>query len=40
MSQRKEPSGRDLLKTLVDLFADQMGVTIKYEIIEGGSNDA
>ena len=39
MSQSKEPSAYDLLKALVDLFADQMGVTIKYKIIEGGSND-
>ena len=34
MSRGKEPSGYDLLKTLVDLYADQMGVQIKYEIIE------
>lgn len=40
MSQRKEPNGYDLLKTLVDLYADQMGVKIKYEIIEGGTKDA
>ncbi len=40
MSHGKEPSGYDLLKTLVDLFADQMGVKIKYEIIKGGTKDA
>ena len=30
----KTPNGADLLKTLVNLYADQMGVTIKYEIKE------
>lgn len=29
---KKEPSGKDLLKTLIDLLADQEGVKIRYEI--------
>ncbi len=29
---KKEPSGKDLLKTLVDLLADQEGVKITCEI--------
>lgn len=40
MSQRKEPNGYDLLKTLVDLYADQMGVKIKCEITGGVNKDA
>lgn len=28
----KEPKGIDLLKTLIELLADQEGVTIKYEL--------
>ncbi len=28
----KEPNGKDLLATLVDLLADQEGVKITYEI--------
>ena len=28
----KEPNGRDLLAILVNLLAEQEGVTIKYEI--------
>lgn len=28
----KEPNGRDLLATLIDLLADQEGVKITYEI--------
>ena len=30
----KIPQGRDLLKTLIDLLAEQEGVEIEYEIIE------
>lgn len=30
----KEPNGRDLLKTLIDLYAKQEGVKIKYELVE------
>lgn len=40
MPRRKEPSGRDILKILVELYAEQKGVKIKYEIIDGGTNDA
>ena len=28
----KEPNGIDLLKTLIELLADQEGVKIKYEL--------
>ena len=28
----KEPSGESLLKTLIELYADQMGVKIRYKI--------
>ncbi len=28
----KEPNGKDLLATLIDLLADQEGVKITYEI--------
>lgn len=28
------PSGRDLFALLVDLYADQKGVTVTYEVIE------
>lgn len=28
----KEPNGMDLLRTLIDLLADQEGVKITYEI--------
>lgn len=31
----KKPNGADLLRTLVDLLAEQEGVTIKYTIEEG-----
>lgn len=31
---RKEPRGIDLLKTLIDLLAEQEGVKITYEIEE------
>ena len=30
----KKPNGQDLLKTLVELLADQEGVKITYEIVE------
>ena len=30
----KEPNGKDLLATLIDLLADQEGVKITYEIEE------
>lgn len=30
----KEPNGKDLLKTLIDLLAEQEGVKITYEIQE------
>ena len=30
----KEPKGADLLKTLIDLLAEQEGVKITYEIKE------
>ena len=30
----KEPRGVDLLKTLIELYAKQEGVKIKYEIVE------
>ena len=30
----KNPSGRDLLATLINLLADQEGVEIKYELEE------
>ena len=30
----KEPKGTDLLKTLIDLLADQENIKIKYEIEE------
>ena len=30
----KEPKGTDLLKTLINLLADQEGLKIKYEIAE------
>ena len=36
----KEPKGRDLLKTLIELLADQEGVKIKYEIEERKKQDA
>ena len=32
--QMKEPKGTDLLKTLINLLADQEGLKIKYEIAE------
>jgi hypothetical protein len=30
----KEPNGKDLLKTLIELLAEQEGVKITYEIKE------
>lgn len=30
----KEPNGKDLLKTLIELLADQENVKIKYTITE------
>lgn len=36
----KEPKGRDLLKTLIELLADQEGVKIKYEIEERKKQNA
>lgn len=30
----KEPNGKDLLAKLIELYADQEGVKIKYEITE------
>lgn len=35
----KIPSGKDLLKTLIDLLADQEGVRIVYELKEGESDE-
>ena len=32
---KKEPNGKDLLNTLIKLLAEQEGVKIKCEIIEG-----
>lgn len=29
-----EPNGKDLLKTLIELLADQEGVNIQYELTE------
>lgn len=34
----KEPSGESLLRTLIELYADQMGVKIQCEI-EGGKRN-
>lgn len=30
----KEPTGKDLLRTLIELLADQEGVKITYELTE------
>lgn len=35
----KIPSGKDLLKTLIDLLADQEGVRIVYELKESESDE-
>lgn len=32
MQNNKAPSGEKLLKTLIELYADQMGVKVKYSI--------
>ena len=34
----KEPNGIDLLKTLIDLYAEQEGVKITYEIVKEKAN--
>lgn len=31
----KEPRGIDLLKTLIELYADQTGVKITYTLVDG-----
>ena len=31
----KEPRGIDLLKTLIELYADQKGVKITYTLVDG-----
>lgn len=33
-----EPNGKDLLKTLIDLLADQEGVKIQYELTGSEEN--
>lgn len=35
----KEPNGKDLLKTLVKLLAEQEGLKIECEITEGKKNE-
>lgn len=35
----KPPSGKDLLATLIELYAEQENVKIKYEIEGGKSNE-
>lgn len=35
----KEPKGKDLLATLIDLLADQEGLKIKYVIEERTENE-
>lgn len=32
MQTNKAPSGEKILKTLIELYADQMGVKVKYSI--------
>lgn len=34
-----KPDGLKLLKTLIDLLADQEGVKIEYEIKKGGNDE-
>lgn len=34
-----EPNGKDLLKTLIDLLADQEGVKIQYELTGSEKNE-
>lgn len=36
----KEPTGKQLLETLLKLYAEQEGVKIKYEIEERKKQDA
>ena len=33
----KEPNGKNLLAILIDLYAEQEGVKIKYELEEGAA---
>lgn len=33
------PTGRDLLAMLVELYADQVGVKVTYEIVDGKRKD-
>ena len=35
----KQPDGFKILKTLIELYADQEGVEIKYEFEKGGNAD-
>ena len=39
LKKSAEPRGVDLLKTLIDLLAEQEGVKIKYELIGGAKNE-
>ncbi len=40
MIEKKCPTAESLLSTLIELYADQMGVAVDYEIIgEGGARD-
>lgn len=34
-----EPNGKDLLKTLIELLADQEGVKIQYELTGSEKNE-
>lgn len=34
-----KPKGRDLLKTLIELLAEQEGVKIEYQIVEESEDD-
>ena len=34
MEERRKPDGAKILGLLLELYADQMGVKIKYEIVE------
>lgn len=34
MQNNKAPSGEKLMATLIELYADQMGVKVKYQIID------
>lgn len=36
---KKEPSGRDLISTLVNLLAEQEGVKINFEIEQRSNNN-